>query len=571
MAEATSESQGEERERCLRAILESTAKKKLIVAGPGTGKTFTFGQVIKGNGGDANLVMTFIRKLAEDMEKDLGEHAEVKTFHRYCKKILHEQNGRVELVPYLTKIVERDSDLLDKELSGFDAKFQMLEEDSPELSFYIKRGDYYEVVSFNDSVYRLYRLLRKNPEVLPSFSQIVVDEFQDFNPLEVAFLDELENRGAILISGDDDQAVYDDRGASAEYLREKYRSGVYEIFELPFCSRCPRVIVDAANAIVENASAQGYLEGRIEKRYEPFLGDKEGENERYPHVIIAQCTNVKTLAKYVAAEISRIDPLDIAESYEQGKEYPTVLVVGQKQYLLAVHKYLVSMNSQVFYTPSKESDYDLAEAYKLLLRDERSNLGWRILIELFCDEKEQRRCVLASEDGTPMVDIVDSRFMDGHLRALDIARGFRSGEALSGELESELKRIVGDQLEDLVSAFTKSEDPAAMEIDTTRPTILLTSFKGCKGLSAGHVFIVGANNGSIPTDAENVADIEVSHFIVALTRTRKQCHVVSNRWLYSPKDKDGRWSSSFDRSVFVSWIPAELIEDRGTLKAKDIE
>ena len=68
--------------------------------------------------------------------------------------------------------------------------------------------------------------------------------------MEVAFIDELEKRGSILIIGDDDQAVYDSRCASPDYLREKYNSGKYERFELPYCSRCPEVIVNAANAIL---------------------------------------------------------------------------------------------------------------------------------------------------------------------------------------------------------------------------------------------------------------------------------------------------------------------------------
>ncbi|MEW5799883.1 MAG: UvrD-helicase domain-containing protein, partial [Bacteroidota bacterium] len=147
------------RKESLDAILNSKAKKKIIVAGPGTGKTFTFKKVLELKRDGENIAMTFIRKLSEDMALSLDGLAEVKTFHAYCKKILHEQNGRVELVPYLSQIVEKDSEILEDHYSNFDEQFQCLNEGSKEVGFYLRRGDYYEVVSFNDSVYRLYRAL----------------------------------------------------------------------------------------------------------------------------------------------------------------------------------------------------------------------------------------------------------------------------------------------------------------------------------------------------------------------------------------------------------------------------
>ncbi len=141
--------QKQERADCLQAILASKAKKKLIVAGAGTGKTFTFSELLKVRAGGNNLAMTFIRKLVSDMEPRLACYAEVKTFHAYCKKILHAQNGRVEIAPFLTKVIESDALLLDKHLSDFDSKFQTLEEDSPEIAFHLARGDYYEAVGFD--------------------------------------------------------------------------------------------------------------------------------------------------------------------------------------------------------------------------------------------------------------------------------------------------------------------------------------------------------------------------------------------------------------------------------------
>ena len=46
--------------------------------------------------------------------------------------------------------------------------------------------------------------------------------------MEVAFIDELQKRGPILIVGDDDQAVYSLRNSSPEYIRSKFMSGDYD-------------------------------------------------------------------------------------------------------------------------------------------------------------------------------------------------------------------------------------------------------------------------------------------------------------------------------------------------------
>src|SRR3972149_2592970 len=133
-----------DRKKCLDAILSSKSKKKIILAGAGTGKTFTFKEVLKANAAGENIAMTFIRMLTSDMYASFGDLAEVKTFNAYCKKILHEQNGKVELIPFLTKIIEEDAQILKLGLKEFDKKIQMMDEKSPEVSFYLKRGDYYD-------------------------------------------------------------------------------------------------------------------------------------------------------------------------------------------------------------------------------------------------------------------------------------------------------------------------------------------------------------------------------------------------------------------------------------------
>jgi hypothetical protein len=58
------------------------------------------------------------------------------------------------------------------------------------------------------------------------------------------------------------------------------------------------------------------------------------------------------------------------------------------------------------------------------------------------------------------------------------------------------------------------------------------------------VFIVGFNNGFFPRDPNAITEDEVCRLLVALSRTRVECHVVSCR--------------HFGESAFAEWIRPHL-------------
>ena len=111
---------GEMRERrsaSVAAIVESTSDKKLVVAGPGTGKSYTFQAVLSTCDGKG-LALTFIRNLVVDLTKDLGELAHVFTFHGFCHHWTrkHEIDGLARgwhYYPPLPELLVEDLRLLD--------------------------------------------------------------------------------------------------------------------------------------------------------------------------------------------------------------------------------------------------------------------------------------------------------------------------------------------------------------------------------------------------------------------------------------------------------------------------
>lgn len=567
--------QSDERAKYLNLILESDASKKLIVAGPGTGKTYTFKKILKYLGPGNYLVLSFIRKLVDDLAKDIGDAAEVKTFHAFCKRILHEIQGKVDIYHRLTQIIQKDSELLGYTYSDFESKFRNLEEEAPEIEFYILRGDYYEHLCFDDSVFRLYKLLKEDESILDNYDYIIVDEYQDFNKLEVEFLKVLENKGPILIVGDDDQAIYEGRSSSPDFLREKYNSGEYEIFELPYCSRCPRIIVEAVNEFIIKIINGGGLCERLDKKYLPLTEGNEELNDFYSKINIVTVPVIATIAKYIDVEISKIPKSDIIESNDRNNKYPTVLIIGQKHYLSELHKALIKRYPNAVYESKSSDDSNrVLEALKILLKDDFSNLGWRIITEELQSTLVLKSAVLASQKGLSIFEVIPDDFLESILDVLEILKDVKKTDREFTEIEkSTLVSALKVNAEDVISYFSPSEEEEEIVEDPSVPTILLRTFEGCKGLSGGHVFIVGANNSSMPkiNSDDTISDIECSKFIVALTRTRKQCHIISNHWLNSPFGKGKTKLPKFERSCFVGLIPTNLLNNLGFLMTKDIK
>jgi superfamily I DNA/RNA helicase len=563
--------QKEERTKILQSILNSKSDKKLIVAGAGTGKTFTFGEILKLNPEGANIAMTFIRLLRNDMAGALGEYAEVRTFHEFCKKILHKNRGGFLLYPKLTQIISEDAKHFNQEFGNFDDKFQMLDESGNDIEFYLKRGDYYNSVSFNDSVYRMWKELKNSPDIISNFDQILIDEFQDFNPLEVAFIDELEKKGDILIVGDDDQAVYDTRFSTPKFLREKYQSGLYEIFELPFCSRCTRVVVNATNKLLDVAQKNGNLKKRIQKHYECFIETKDLDNKKYPHITTAKLTNIPSVIKFLNTKIAEISPEEIAESWEDGKEYPTVLIVGSRQYLNPIFKSLQANFENITFKQSIKNDVSICDGYDFLIQNSESNLGWRILIDFLMTDSDIKAIIEKAQEHIPIIDLLPEKLIKEQDKIISTIKSVSKKDADIENLLKELQELVNPNLLEEIKERFLPKDEIEIVNDKSKPSILLTSYQGCKGMSAGFVFIVGANNGVMPKDASNITDVEISQFIVALTRTRKKCFILSEDWMYSPKSKNGDWIPKNDRSVFIDMISGDRLEDLGNLKSSQIK
>lgn len=488
-------------------ILSSDALKKLIVAGPGTGKTSFFEKTINYYGGSKEnyLILTFINNLKDELQKDLGDLAKIYTFHGYCLFLLIKNSSlryglqdNFYYYPALIKLIKSDWEILNKNNSPQFTKLMRNTPNEQSLEFFLKIGNYYNAVGYDDSIFRVYKSLNDGKNINEKYKLIIVDEYQDFNLLETAVLTHIIDSNPSLVVGDDDQALYCQlRDSDPSFIRDLFNGQDFENFELPFCLRCPNAVIAVFNKIVETAKGKGLLNKRINKKFNFFPPVKEKDSKDYPKIKLiistVQRNGANYFGRYILKELEKITNEEIKESHD--KNFPTVLIIGPTYYLRTLTSLFDEQGLVYEFDEAKpELIVNIEDGLKFLKKDNKSNLGWRIIIESIKPEFYSK-CISSIIDNVEICNLIPKEFVDEFIKKAE--------------------------------SFELKEEPAVKkEINETKPIIKLVTYEGAKGLSAQHVFILGTQNGNLPRNPSSITDIEVCKFLVALTRTRKQCHIL---------------------------------------------
>ena len=342
--------------------------------------------------------------------------------------------------------------------------------------------------------------------------------------MEASIIDLLAEKNRIVIAGDDDQALYSQlRDASWDYIRAHYENGHYEIFELPFCMRCPEVIVNAVNDVVLTARKCEKLDGRIDKPfryYEPVKGE---DSRRYPKIELVttsvQRGNANYFGRYIEEGINAIPEEEVALAAE--KHEPAALIIGSNPYRRQVEEYL----SQVgLITAEQAPELSTRErGLEILAQNEKSNLGWRAILAEQDEDTAKALVRLAAERGLPLFEVIPQNDRGSILRE---ARGWAAKHGPKDAVDAK---------------------------PLSTPKVKITSFEGSKGLSAQYVFIIGVHSGEMPRDAAAVQDIEICRFLVGMTRTKKRCSILVTKRFGEQTKK---------RSEFPNWIRPERFEEK---------
>jgi len=284
-----------------RAAVELPAQSALILAGAGSGKTrvlttriaylISTGQVSP----HGILAVTFTNKAAKEMVTRLSAMLPINTrgmwigtFHGLCNRMLRAHHREANLpqtfqildsgdqlsaIKRLMKAMNVDDEkyppremqnfissnkeqgLRANEVEAYDIYTQRKVEVFAEYDAQCQREG---VVDFSELLLRCYELLSRNQQLREHyqdrFKHILVDEFQDTNPLQYRWLKLLAGKdNALFAVGDDDQSIYAFRGANVGNMQELLRDfHVENVIKLEQNYRSHGNILDAANALISN-------------------------------------------------------------------------------------------------------------------------------------------------------------------------------------------------------------------------------------------------------------------------------------------------------------------------------
>lgn len=287
-----------------RAAVTAEASHLLVLAGAGSGKTRVLTHrmawlIEQGTSPHALLAVTFTNKAAHEMrariefllERDLN-YLWVGTFHGLSHRLLRahwqeaglpqsfqilDADDQLRLIRRIHKSLELDESKWQPKQSQWFINKQKEEGRRPnrvleqEHSFFTETltrvyTAYEDVcqrsglVDFAELLLRSLELLQKNESIRTHYQQrfqhILVDEFQDTNTIQYAWLRALAGMDTFVMAvGDDDQSIYSWRGARIENIHRftrDYRDA--QTIRLEQNYRSTQMILDAANAVIENNS-----------------------------------------------------------------------------------------------------------------------------------------------------------------------------------------------------------------------------------------------------------------------------------------------------------------------------
>jgi DNA helicase-2/ATP-dependent DNA helicase PcrA len=289
-----------------RQAVTAPAEPTLVIAGAGSGKTRVLVHRaawlidVEGLSPHSLLAVTFTNKAAAEMrgriEALLGMpvgHLWIGTFHGLAHRLLR-RHWREAGLPQNFQIIDSDDQLrlikrLMKNLEIDDSRWvpreiqyfingqkdeglrpQHLEDEGdPNRRQMIALYQSYEeicqrggLVDFAELLLRAHELWRDNAELLDHyrrrFQHLLVDEFQDTNSIQYAWLRLLAgDKGIPFVVGDDDQSIYRWRGARVEHIyrfQKDFPSATVVKLEQNY--RSTATILNAANAVIANNTSR---------------------------------------------------------------------------------------------------------------------------------------------------------------------------------------------------------------------------------------------------------------------------------------------------------------------------
>jgi DNA helicase-2/ATP-dependent DNA helicase PcrA len=439
-------------------------------------------------------------------------------------------------------------------------------------------------LTFDDMLMTGWEVLVRHEEILAQFRRqyqcVLVDEFQDINLAQAEILDRLTwPQRHYMAIGDDDQTIYEWRGASPRFILDFEARYGAQIYLMTDNFRCPAAQVALANRVIEHNRTRRPKQMRLTKG---FAGEAHLHHARNP----------EQMARHIAGEIgaslrSGASPADSAILVRIYAQTPPIeqqliaahipyQVVGSEPFyerpevrvlLNYCHVALVEQNWQakprggdplgaaldttqekafrsawfsIYNQPTRYLARTLAEKVAGFVTGGQLSVS-RALAAATNEAPERTALALgrladdikwlaqALATKTPADKILQQ--LEGRLRYMDYLKTSSSfpetGATKAAGVATFLDYARGKgtipqflhHLEELAAAHAKAS------ADPSQPQVTITTMFRAKGLEWPLVFIPNCNNGTIPYERKTSLEEERRLLYVAITRTRRTLHL----------------------------------------------
>ena len=630
-----------------REAVSSPTQAMLILAGAGSGKTrvlvHRIAWLIKIEHLSPHniLAVTFTNKAAKEMRGRVEDLLNISarsmwigTFHGLAHRFLRQHyeeaklpnnfqvidsDDQLRLIKRLMKSMEVDDNRWPPKKVSYFINAQKDEgirassipaDDDPYQQKIIEIYRGYEVlcqrsglVDFAELLLRAYETLRDNAELLTfyrgRFKQVLVDEFQDTNTIQYAWLQILTTgQDNLFVVGDDDQSIYGWRGAKIENMfnfQKHYPN--HKLIRLEENYRSTGNILKASNALI------ACNEGRMGKELRTSVGDGDlislytAFNEQDEAYFV-----VERIRKWVAEGNLRSGIAILYRSNAQSRQFEEKLmntgtpyrVYGGLRFFdrleiknalaylyLTAHKGNDAAFERIINTPTRGIGNKTIDDIRHLAKNEQLTL-WAAMIVLL---KANHFTPRAENAIKGFIQLIHS--LSEQSEGLELFEQVKNAVEKSGLIAFH-KKEKGDKgearvenLEELVNAakqFDFDEDNAenlseldlflshaALEAgesqgDDYEDCVQLMTLHSAKGLEFPMVFMVGLEDGLFPShrSVDDIASLEEERRLcyVGITRAMKHLYIshAESRRLYGKE--------TYPRpSRFLKEIPTEFLQE----------
>lgn len=611
----------------------------LVIAGAGSGKTRTLTYrvvrlVEEGVSPKAILLLTFTRKSAQEMlmrATDLLDNRCEKvsggTFHSFANANLRKYAAKIgfkseftildrvdmenllgmlrkntralpehHLFPKKQTLAQIISKSVNKGLSIDEIIYDEYPHFSPNSAQikkiheeYVRQKREHHFLDYDDLLVYLKQLLQDQPEIRQRISSayqfIMVDEYQDTNPVQAEILHLLSNINKnIMVVGDDSQSIYAFRGASFKNIMEFPR--VFpntKIIRLEKNYRSVQPILDLANVIIEQAANKYKKNLFTTKRggTKPVLITAESEHAQSRFVIEKiQDLSEKGIPLGQIAVLFRASFHSFDLEIELAKEEIPFIKVGGFKFMESAHIKDVLAHLRVISNP-----YDWLSWHRIFLLLDK--IGIKTAQNIYSALYEKRTGIAGlftvnvktgNPDGFNRLKELFSMIESGHMSIVEMGEAvfnyywpilkekYDDHPKRSRDLEQLL--TIMDRYRDLEKFLTdmaleppnSSINNSLSSYDGNMDRLVLSTVHSAKGLEWNTVFVIWTLDGRFPSlrsiNKEEELEEEMRLMYVATTRAKENLYFTYPEEIY---DRSSR--TILDRpSRFLDGLPGDILQ-----------